>query len=1430
MNMNRIIHTLSTSRTALILLLTTLLTTTTAQTAWADGTSGSFGTSATWSYDTSTKTLTISGTGALTNYASGTVNLQTDNRPFASYKDDCTTIVIAEGITSIGVRDFAFMNSVTSVSIPASVTSISEDAFYRGSSSSSNPAITFTIANDSQLTTMGICTFMRTKATIDLSGCSSLTTIPTNALYSCTDVTLPNTVTTVAGGGMENCTHVYVAPKNGYSLAVNGTPVAVGSNGKYEVTSLVNNSNDITFAWITPRDLTHATLTLTNAKEGNWYAYQDGSPISVSRSVQDANGTGLNEGTDYTVSITNSSNETVTSITAEDTYTLTVTGTGSETSGYYGSTQTTFTVSGPIALTSETTAWLDGRSYYAEGEVTIGSRATVSGTVTLDLRAGSTLTVTGGIGVNEGNSLTIGGTGSLTATATTSGYAGIGGYRKDTEAKSAGIITINGGTINATGSGSAAGIGGGSYNYNYNVGGDCGTITINGGIVNATPGNGSATAIGLGWFDGSYDSKPTPLALTGSVTINGGQVTASGLIGYNDTYAKKLSCRITLGWTDYASDFIEASTGYKGTVSFVAGKTFQYDNSGTATIVTSENIGSMGGKRLTPYAAQTYTVTFETGEGATTVATQTLPDGYTATRPADPLRTGYRFVGWLNGSAAYDFTATVTTDLTLTAAWEAVSAISYIAADGAEVTGFTQYIPLEQNHTTLDGSICGTWVVDADLTQSSRITVKNNVTLILTDGKTLTAQKGISVTARDNAVLTVLAQSGGTGALTVTGVNDQDDASIGGDDASDRYNCGTVSIYGGRITISGNYMGAGIGGASGYGSGGTINILGGQVDVSGSQWGGHAIGYGYNSNEATATITLGWRNATDYILLRPGSNGTACCKGTVTIASNFLLNGTTTKARWTSESDNNIDGKKLVPDEQGLMDWADVKLALEAGQTVTLTNDVSSESGDSEIQIPGNVNATLDLNGHTLTHGYATTGGHEHVIQVVYSNATLTIRSTGSAGSIAGNLAGIYNNGTVSITNVNFSGFGGTDGNKDAIRNDGGTLSLTDVSITGNTGGGIYIYNNGTLNVAGKVNITGNSRMLSADAISRNVYLESGTVITLTGALTSDSRIGVSGAVNRAITSGAAGRATLANFTYDGRSYICWTTDGSEVQINQDYYMNEKDGVTDLVSRYAGQLVAVRFARSFTSGVASTICLPFQMNAERYETYGTFYKFVGVEKVADVWTVTMQEATNKMSLTLYANTPYLFLPKQTGTVTFDEPLTVPASGGFTPVDVTPDASTYPNATGWTYRGTYNYMKWTTDTSDPDYNAERAAEIGKAYGFAGVAKTGINVGDFVRVASGAKIRPMRCYLLWSDTPSNARALNRGAAAEEELPQSITVRLVGSDGETTAIGTLDTRTGEFDFDPDGWYDMSGRRLSGKPSQKGVYINNGKKVIVK
>ena len=91
--------------------------------------------------------------------------------------------------------------------------------------------------------------------------------------------------------------------------------------------------------------------------------------------------------------------------------------------------------------------------------------------------------------------------------------------------------------------------------------------------------------------------------------------------------------------------------------------------------------------------------------------------------------------------------------------------------------------------------------------------------------------------------------------------------------------------------------------------------------------------------------------------------------------------------------------------------------------------------------------------------------------------------------------------------------------------------------------------------------------------------------------------------------------------------------------------------------------------------------------------------------------------------------------------------------------------------------------------------------------------------------------MCAYLKWKGSVSNnARAMTRSAAATEELPQRITVKLVRANGEVTGIGTLDTKTGEMTFDSEAWYTLDGVRLSGKPSKKGLYINNGRKIVIK
>ncbi|MBO6287112.1 MAG: hypothetical protein J6M94_00815 [Prevotella sp.] len=52
-----------------------------------------------------------------------------------------------------------------------------------------------------------------------------------------------------------------------------------------------------------------------------------------------------------------------------------------------------------------------------------------------------------------------------------------------------------------------------------------------------------------------------------------------------------------------------------------------------------------------------------------------------------------------------------------------------------------------------------------------------------------------------------------------------------------------------------------------------------------------------------------------------------------------------------------------------------------------------------------------------------------------------------------------------------------------------------------------------------------------------------------------------------------------------------------------------------------------------------------------------------------------------------------------------------------------------------------------------------------------------------------------------------------------------------GQTTDIGQFNSRTGEIRLNhTDCTYDLQGRKLSGMPTKKGVYITNGVKRVIK
>ena len=133
--------------------------------------SGACGKNLTWSLS-STGTLTISGKGAMAKYDSGKM-------PWAAYKNQIKSVVLAKGITSIAYLSFSGYTKLTSVQIPDSVTDIGASAFDKCTA----------------LSDMTLPKNLKTLGWLAFAGCSSLKTL-----------TIPASLTEGGGSAFSKCT------------------------------------------------------------------------------------------------------------------------------------------------------------------------------------------------------------------------------------------------------------------------------------------------------------------------------------------------------------------------------------------------------------------------------------------------------------------------------------------------------------------------------------------------------------------------------------------------------------------------------------------------------------------------------------------------------------------------------------------------------------------------------------------------------------------------------------------------------------------------------------------------------------------------------------------------------------------------------------------------------------------------------------------------------------------------------------------------------------------------------------------------------------------------------------------------------------------------------------------------------------------------
>ena len=228
----------------------------------------------------------------------------------------------------------------------------------------------------------------------------------------------------------------------------------------------------------------------------------------------------------------------------------------------------------------------------------------------------------------------------------------------------------------------------------------------------------------------------------------------------------------------------------------------------------------------------------------------------------------------------------------------------------------------------------------------------------------------------------------------------------------------------------------------------------------------------------------------------------------------------------------------------------------------------------------------------------------------------------------------------------------------------------------------------------------------------------------------------------------------------------------------------------------------------YKDGKWNTICLPFSLGYDYeddgYHFYGTPFHGAEIRTLKDA---SLSEGTLTINFTdpvtsIKAGTPYII--KWTKAEGYDQadaqtrdlkdPVFTGVTINKTMSDQTCDLG---NGSSITFCGTYTPFNFTSDDNTKL--------------FIGAANT------LYYPKSSAKINSCRAYF----------QLN-GITAGDKNSQVRNFKLNFGDEETTGIIT--TNYTNFTNSDDAWYDLSGRKLSGRPIRKGVYLHNSRLVVIK
>ena len=721
-------------------------------------------------------------------------------------------------------------------------------------------------------------------------------------------------------------------------------------------------------------------------------------------------------------------------------------------------------------------------------------------------------------------------------------------------------------------------------------------------------------------------------------------------------------------------------------------------------------------------------------------------------------------------------------------AW-AQEPVSYVNRtwDGSKVvetpSTCTTYTEISGNNPSEEQALNGGWYVVKENASRKRIIIKDGqeVNIILCDGAKLN-----SIVTFEHLVgiygtrLHVYGQEGGTGKLVADARNDEKNAGIGANTASDGYKrLGELYVHGGKIEARGGKYAAGIGGAwyLGHNYNGEVYVYGGEVYAYGGAYGA-GIGGGQNDDGADVTVYGGtvWASGgTDAAGIGSGEQTSGDRKGgTLTVWGGTVYGSGEGWGAGIGGGEDS-DGAEVSINGGKVIAWAGKDAGNKNGSAIG-SEDGDNHRGTLRIHDCMMVNAGQTPNGTSLfpkeTRVPACFFRPYAIVEVCDhpSGITYTINSDGTHTSHCKHCA-------VSETAEHFD----SDGEGHCVcgykASEGVwtiTLAKPGVDANGDFDGS---YSGPDYDVA-----KGQAFILPECDVIVNGYTFKGWVVgsTSTSLEASDG----------------------ATFLSPGEEYTP-TSNPNNIKAHYEplnISLADNANNEETLYMYAGKKahsVTLADRTLFKDGKWNTLCLPFSLSAEQIAANGYFAGATlktldadaknGFDTTDGTLYLSFKDATE-----IEAGVPYL-VKWESG-----EPITDPVFEGVTVSSTAAQAveSTTAGLESIQMVGCYSPVSVTADD--------------KSILFLGDANT------LYYSTIDRQIRSCRAYFSVPYIKNNAGAKARAFA-------------LSFDGEDVT-GILGVSADSTDVKDGVWYSLDGVRLSGKPTQRGLYINNGKKVVIK